>query len=66
MSGLRIVPAREAATDAALLERVAANLIENGVRYNRPGGFVEVRTRAGVGSVEVLSYDRGHSASRPS
>ena len=32
--------------DAALLERLAANLIENGVRYNRPGGFVTVRTRA--------------------
>jgi signal transduction histidine kinase len=30
--------------DAALLERLAANLIENGVRYNRPGGYVAVRT----------------------
>jgi signal transduction histidine kinase len=29
-----------------LLERLAANLIENGVRYNAPGGFVSVRTRA--------------------
>ena len=26
--------------DPALLERLAANLIENGVRYNRPGGGV--------------------------
>ena len=26
--------------DRALLERLAANLLENGVRYNRPGGFV--------------------------
>ena len=26
-----------------LLERLAANLIENGVRYNAPGGFVSVR-----------------------
>ena len=26
--------------DPALLERVAANLIENGIRYNRPGGYV--------------------------
>jgi signal transduction histidine kinase len=32
--------------DPALLERVAANLIENGIRYNRPGGFVEVSTCA--------------------
>jgi signal transduction histidine kinase len=29
-----------------LLERLAANLIENGVRYNAPGGFVSVTTRA--------------------
>jgi signal transduction histidine kinase len=29
-----------------LLERLAANLIENGVRYNAPGGHVAVRTRA--------------------
>jgi signal transduction histidine kinase len=37
--------------DRALLERLAANLIENGVRYNRPGGFVAVRTRpAGTGA----------------
>jgi signal transduction histidine kinase len=29
-----------------LLERLAANLIENGVRYNAPGGHVAVRTGA--------------------
>jgi len=35
-----------------LLERLAANLIENGVRYNAPGGFVSVSTRAsGEGAV---------------
>jgi signal transduction histidine kinase len=45
--------------DAALLERLAANLIENGVRYNRPGGFVEVRTRGGVASVELLVENSG-------
>jgi signal transduction histidine kinase len=45
--------------DAALLERLAANLIENGVRYNRPGGFVEVRTRAGIGSVELVVENSG-------
>jgi signal transduction histidine kinase len=28
-----------------MLERLAANLIDNGVRYNAPGGFVAVRTR---------------------
>ena len=45
--------------DAALLERLAANLIENGVRYNRPGGFVDVRTRAGVGTVELRVENSG-------
>jgi signal transduction histidine kinase len=30
--------------DDRLLERLAGNLIENGVRYNRPGGHVAVRT----------------------
>jgi signal transduction histidine kinase len=35
-----------------LLERLAGNLIENGVRYNAPGGFVSVRTAAtGDGAV---------------
>jgi signal transduction histidine kinase len=29
-----------------LLERLAGTLIENGVRYNAPGGFVAVRTAA--------------------
>ena len=29
-----------------LLERLATNLIENGVRYNDPGGYVSVRTRS--------------------
>jgi len=45
--------------DTALLERLVANLIENGVRYNRPGGFVEVRTRAGVASVELTVENSG-------
>jgi signal transduction histidine kinase len=29
-----------------LLQRLAANLVENGVRYNAPGGHVAVQTRA--------------------
>jgi signal transduction histidine kinase len=45
--------------DPALLERVAANLIENGIRYNRPGGFVAVSTRAGIGSVELRVENSG-------
>jgi signal transduction histidine kinase len=31
--------------DGRLLEHLAGNLIENGLRYNRPGGHVDVRTR---------------------
>jgi signal transduction histidine kinase len=45
--------------DAALLERVAANLIENGVLYNRPGGFVEVVTRAGDSTAELRVENSG-------
>ncbi len=48
-----------------LLERLAANLIENGVRYNAPGGFVSVTTRAsgdgrraGRGELRPASWTR--------
>jgi signal transduction histidine kinase len=54
----RLEPA-EVQGDAALLERLAGNLIENGVRYNRPGGFVDVRTRAGEGAVELSVENTG-------
>lgn len=33
-----------------MLERLAANLIENGVRYNAPGGYVAVTTREQPGA----------------
>jgi signal transduction histidine kinase len=41
--------------DRPLLERLVANLVENAVRHNRPGGMVEVRTlqAAGRSVVEV-------------
>ena len=45
--------------DAALLERLVGNLIENGVRYNRPGGFVRLRTRSGVGTAELEVENSG-------
>jgi signal transduction histidine kinase len=32
--------------DRALVERLVANLLENGVRHNVPGGWVDVRVRA--------------------
>ncbi|WP_170212106.1 sensor histidine kinase [Saccharothrix australiensis] len=34
--------------DPALLERIAGNLLENGVRHNVPGGWIEVRTEGGA------------------
>ncbi len=37
--------------DSALLERVATNLIQNGMRYNTPGGWVD-----------VVTYDQGSHA----
>jgi signal transduction histidine kinase len=45
--------------DPTLLERLAANLIENGIRYNRPGGFVDVRIRPGVATVELRVENSG-------
>jgi signal transduction histidine kinase len=45
--------------DAALLERLAANLLENAVRYNRPGGFVDVSTREGIASAELRVENSG-------
>jgi len=47
------------AGDRALLERLAANLLENGVHYNRPGGFVAVRTRHADGWAELEVENTG-------
>ncbi|OLT43070.1 two-component sensor histidine kinase [Saccharomonospora sp. CUA-673] len=43
---LRLTPAATKG-DAALLERVAGNLLENAVRHNIDGGWIEVTTSAG-------------------
>jgi signal transduction histidine kinase len=50
--------------DAALLERLAANLVENAVRYNRPGGFVDVSTREGIASAELRVENSGPPVDR--
>jgi signal transduction histidine kinase len=42
-----------------LLERLAANLIENGVRYNAPGGHVAVLTRAEEGRAVLRVENSG-------
>jgi signal transduction histidine kinase len=65
--GVRLRTALEPATvdgDAALLERLAANLIENAVRYNRPGGFVDVSTRAGSADAELRVENSGPPVDR--
>ncbi|MCK8675935.1 MULTISPECIES: ATP-binding protein [Streptomyces] len=42
--------------NGVLLERIALNLVQNGVRYNSAGGWVEVRTETGPqGAVLVVT-----------
>ncbi len=56
-SGLESVVALEPAEtcgDPALVELLAANLVSNAIRHNRPGGRIEVATRVGAGRA-VLS-----------
>ena len=50
--------------DAALLERLVANLLENAVRYNRPGGFLDVSTREGIASAELRVENSGPPVDR--
>jgi signal transduction histidine kinase len=40
--------------DSALIERLVANLVDNALRYNRPGGIVDVKT-ATESAVVILS-----------
>ena len=42
-----------------LLERLAENLVENGVRYNAPGGFVSVHTGARDGEALLRVVNSG-------
>ncbi|HST84230.1 MAG TPA: HAMP domain-containing sensor histidine kinase [Kineosporiaceae bacterium] len=47
--GLQVDPAISAATilgDPPLIERLVANLLDNAVHHNKPGGWVEIGTRA--------------------
>ena len=45
--------------EEALLERMIANLVENAIRYNERGGFVEVRTGANGRHVRVSVSNSG-------
>ena len=48
-----------AAGDPALIERLMANLVDNAVRYNRPGGRVEVHTGASDGHALLAVTNTG-------
>jgi signal transduction histidine kinase len=45
--------------EPALLERMIANLIDNGIRHNEPGGRLRIRTRARGGRVELVVANGG-------
>jgi signal transduction histidine kinase len=45
--------------DAPLLGRAISNLLENGIRYNRPGGFVKVTAQRALNGVEIHVQDTG-------
>jgi signal transduction histidine kinase len=45
--------------DAALLERVVGNLVENAVRHNVDGGWITVSTAADAGTVELVVASSG-------
>jgi signal transduction histidine kinase len=45
--------------DRELLQRLAENLLENGVRYNAPGGFVSVHTGARDGAALLRVVNSG-------
>ncbi|MBI3848602.1 MAG: sensor histidine kinase KdpD [Planctomycetes bacterium] len=45
--------------DAALLEEVFINLVENAAKFSAPGTPIEIRARAGDGEVQVEVADRG-------
>jgi signal transduction histidine kinase len=42
-----------------LLERLIANLVDNGIHHNVPGGYLQVRTRTGEDEVELVVANGG-------
>ncbi len=45
--------------DPGLLERMIANLLDNGIRHNEPGGVLSVRTRVQDGRVQLTVANGG-------
>jgi signal transduction histidine kinase len=65
--GLQVTSSIEVAPltgNRALVERMIANLIENAVRYNVPGGSVDLRTECQDGSAVLTVTNSGLSVSR--
>jgi signal transduction histidine kinase len=46
--------------EPALIERLVANLLDNGIHHNAPGGFLEVKTRAENGHALLHVVNGGH------
>jgi signal transduction histidine kinase len=42
-----------------LLERLIENLADNGIRHNRPGGWLTIRTASRAGTVELTTESSG-------
>jgi signal transduction histidine kinase len=53
---LRSAPVRG---EPRLLARMIANLIDNGLRHNEPGGYVEVKTEAAAGAASLTVRNGG-------
>ena len=62
---LELEPGRACSGERRLLERLAGNLIENGVRYNAPGGFVAVRTPRGATAARCCDVVNSGPVDRP-
>jgi signal transduction histidine kinase len=61
-AGVRVVDRLELAWvrgEPGLLERMIANLLDNAIRHNRRGGFLEVSTRTRARSVELVVRNGG-------
>jgi CheY-like chemotaxis protein len=56
----RLVPG-----DQVLLERLLANLVANAIKYNQPGGWVEVEVTSPPGAAVIVSNTRPARPGRP-
>jgi len=54
-----VLDAAETAGSQELLRRAVANLLQNAVRHNRPGGWVRVETSTGSDGAEIVVSNSG-------